>query len=185
METKHKVVREAVGIFPDDKNLMAAIDELEQKHFARQDISVVGDAAQMRRVYDSAVKSPHALLGDSRAPRGVFVMPEEQSLAQAVFVGFGALMGVVAAMAFSIGARVHYDEVTALFIAGGVLGGLVGLAAAIVQTAVRRKHIAEQINKGGLPLWVNTSSRERESLAQSILAKYGARDVHIQQVVLN
>ncbi|MBM3617452.1 MAG: hypothetical protein FJX23_02785, partial [Alphaproteobacteria bacterium] len=119
---KQAIVREAVGIFPDDRSLMAAIDELEQKHFARQDISVVTNAAEVQKVYHSTMKRPRSLAGDARAPRSYLVMPEEQSLAQAMFVGAGALFGVVAAMSVIIGAGIHYENVTALFMVGTIVG---------------------------------------------------------------
>lgn len=181
---KQSVVRETVGIFPDDSTLMAAIDELEQQHFARQDISVVTNAAEVQKAYQSAFKRPSNLVGDARAPRSFLVMPEEQSLAQAVFVGAGALFGVVCAMSIVISAGIHYENVTALFMVGTILGGLVGLAAAIAQTTIRRKHLQRQMNNGGLLLWVNTPTRERERVASGILSRNGARDVRIQQVVL-
>lgn len=182
---KELLVREAVGIFSSDDALMAAIDELEQKHFARHDISVVSNAADVENTYHHTMTRPKTLAGDSRAPRSVHVMPEEQSLAQAVFVGSGALIGVVAAMSIIIGARVEYENVTALFMVGAILGGLVGLGGSIVQTVVRRRRIREQIRNGGLLLWVNTPTRERERVASSILSRNGARDVRIQQVVLS
>lgn len=165
---KQTVVREAMGVFPNDDALMAAIDELEQKHFARQDISVVTNEADMR------------------APRGsIHVMPEEQSLAQAAFVGIGALIGVVIAMYISIEAGVRNENVAAMFMTGTIIGGLIGLGAAIVQTFIRRRNIQRQMRRGGLLLWVSTPTRERERVASNILSRNGARDVRIQQVVLS
>jgi len=68
---------------------------------------------------------------------------------------------------------------------GTIVGGLVGLGIAIAQTTIRRRHMKRQMENGGLLLWVNTPTRERERVASNILSRNGARDVRIQQVVLN
>lgn len=175
-------LREAVGVFPDDEHLMAAIDDLEMAEFNRQDISVLGSEAEMMQTYHSPYVSPYRLEDDPRAPRGVFVMPEEQSLAEAALVGagvilaiyiFGPMMGPDLSMAASV----------VVLLAIAAAGGALGYAAAIGLRRMRHRRMVAQKRRGGLLLWVSTPTRDREEKATAILSRHGARDVHVNETM--
>lgn len=175
-------LREAVGVFPDDEHLMAAIDDLEMAEFNRQDISVLGSEAEMVQTYRSPYVSPYRLEDDPRAPRGVFVMPEEQSLAEAALVGagviiaiylFGPMMGPNLTMAASV--------VVLVLIAA--IGGALGYTAALGLRRMRQRRTIAQRRRGGLLLWVATPTRDREEKATAILSRHGAKDVHINETM--
>lgn len=174
-------VREAVGVFADDEHLQAAIDELEMEEFARQDISVLGSKMEMERTYDKANRNPYNLEDDPRAPRGVHVMPEEQSLAEASLVGAGIIFTVVF-FGPVMGANGALSAGMGVLLLLAAIGGVVGYGLARALRSYRQRHYKKQLRKGGLLLWVNTPTRAMERKAQQILAKHGARDVHINEV---
>lgn len=174
-------VREAVGVFADDEHLQAAIDELELEEFARQDISVLGSKMEMERTYDKANRNPYNLEDDPRAPRGVHVMPEEQSLAEASLIGAGIIFTVMfLGPVMGASGSLSTGLVVMVLLAG--VGGIVGYGLARALRSYRQRHYKQQLRKGGLLLWVNTPTRALERKAQQILAKHGARDVHINEI---
>lgn len=174
-------VREAVGVFPDDEHLRAAIDDLEMAEFSRHDISVLGTKGEMERVYDKPYRNPKHMEDDDRAPRGVYIMPEEQSLAEAALVGAGIIVPVTLAVLFlGTGGMLAGNMLTLLALA--VVGGFIGYGFALWLRKARAKRYKEQVRRGGLLLWVNTPTREMERKAQDILRRHGARDVHVNEV---
>lgn len=181
-ESNVVTLREAVGVFPDDEHLMAAIDDLEMAKFNRNDISVLGSEFKMRDVYHRATRNSFEMEDDPKTPRGVFVMPEEQSLAEAALVGAGVLLTVFV-MGPVMGANLSETPNVFMLLVMAVIGGLLGYGAARLLRYVRHKRTLEQQQKGGLLMWVNTPTREREERAKAILARHGARDVHVNEVV--
>ena len=175
-------MREAVGVFPDDEHLMAAIDDLEMAEFHREDISVLGSEQEMRNVYNRPDRNPYDMEDDPRAPRGIFVMPEEQSLAEASLVGGGVLLAVFL-VGPMMGANLALAANVFMLIFIAAIGGLIGYGAALMLRHARLKRSKGQQRRGGLLLWVSTPTHEREEKAQAILMRHGARDVHVNEVV--
>ena len=68
--------------------------------------------------------------------------------------------------------------ITAASLAGGA-GGLIGSALASVVGAHHANHIQEQLEHGGLLLWVFLRDDEDEKRAKEILVKHSAHDVHV------
>lgn len=182
MGDSHVTVREAVGVFPDDEHLQAAIDELEMAQFPRHDISVLGSKGEMEDTYNKPYRDPHNIKDDARAPRGVHVMPEERSLAEAALVGGGIIVTVVVLTPVLGAAGGPMLSNILLLLALAAVGGLVGFGLAMLLRRTRANRHKKQIRKGGLLLWVGAPTREMEIKAQSILAKHGARDVHVHEI---
>jgi positive regulator of sigma E activity len=168
------VLREAVGVFPDDEHLLAAIDDLEMAEFSREDISVLGNKTDAPSAYH--------MEDDPNVPRGVYVTPEEHSLAEASMVGGGILLAV-----FLVGPMMGPDLMVAtnvfMLMVIAAIGGILGYVAARIYRNYRQNHSRSQRRQGGLLLWVNTPTHEREEKAQHILSRHGARDVHVNEVV--
>jgi hypothetical protein len=77
-------------------------------------------------------------------------------------VSGGTLAGVIAAMA----------------LAGGA-GGLIGTLLARWIGDHHAHYLQEQMDHGGLLLWVRTRDAEKEKSATEILKKHSSRDVHL------
>jgi hypothetical protein len=162
--------------------LRAAIDALEIEAFSRQDISVLGSAGEMRGAYDTAYRDPRAIEDDPNAPRGSYVMPEEQSLAEACLVGAGIILAVYF-MGPLMGAQLDTVGSVIMLLLFALIGGGIGYGAALLLRRIRRQRKKDQLRKGGLLLWVNTPTRRHERQACDILSRHGAQDVHINEVV--
>ena len=65
---------------------------------------------------------------------------------------------------------------------GGGAGGLMGSALAGLVGDRHAMGLQEQLDHGGLLLWVRTRDQEHEARAEDILRKHGAIDVHIHDL---
>jgi hypothetical protein len=66
--------------------------------------------------------------------------------------------------------------------AGSIVGGALGLAAALFIRAIFKRNINRQIKKGGLVLWVNTPQEKLEKIACAIMEKHGGRHIHVHRI---
>ncbi len=177
---ENQAVREAVGIFDAYDPMEKAIEELQISGFGRHQISVLGTEAAVRKRFGEKHVKTELLVDHPDAPRSPDIKKEELGIAQGVLVGGGILTGVVAAVIASGGLAVP-GIVTAAAIggAGGTAGG--GVLAKLLGDKYG-EFFQNQIDQGGLLLWVNTPDKEAEAKAQAILKKYGAKDVHVHEL---
>ena len=66
-------------------------------------------------------------------------------------------------------------------LAGGA-GGLVGAGLSRYIDSHHAHYLQEQLDHGGLLLWVRTPDEEQERKAVNILKRYSAEDVHLQDL---
>lgn len=183
---KKAQVREAVGIFTDEEHLRAAIDELQQSHFPRHAISVVSNEAEMRWKQGKAVINPYQNQDNANVPRGVPIMPEERSLLRAVLIGGSALAGMaLIGMPMMQAEGVTQENILPFAAIGGLIGLAVGFGLTVLQRKWEHAWMHRRMRKGGLLLWVNTSTPAQERTARRIFSKHGAQDVHVHDVVLS
>lgn len=171
-------VHEAVGLFQHHDDLQSAIDKLEASGFARHEISVLGSEKAVRERYGTRHISTKALEDDPTAPRSAKPKPEEVGIAKGVLIGGGAYAGVAAAL-IATGGGAAMPALGTTVVIGGLGGVAVGGLLAKLLGDEYADFFKRQIESGGLLLWVNTPTVEKEQKAQSILKKYGAEDVHI------
>ncbi|MGH9352761.1 MAG: hypothetical protein ACRD2G_11475 [Terriglobia bacterium] len=74
----------------------------------------------------------------------------------------------------------------ALAIGAALLGGAAGAGlGGIFAAAIARNHtddVRQQIEHGGLVLWVNVPNADAEKRAVNVLNKLSARDVHVHEI---
>ncbi|MGE0724951.1 MAG: hypothetical protein AB7O45_11280 [Alphaproteobacteria bacterium] len=169
---------ELVGTFHSAEQLEAAIDELTRSGWDRADLSLLASDGVIAPHLPPATPPP-SIADDSDATEKASVVKEDdvrQGRTLAV-----SLTGVIAAFA-AAGATV----VTG----GGVLAAIVGAAAAGGGAAGameaigrwvgrnRESFLQEQIDRGGLLLWVTLHKPEDEARAAAILRRHGGTYVH-------
>ncbi len=174
------VVREAVGVFTDTQSLQDAIRDLEGTAFPRQDISVMGGREELEKVFGASSVNPAYAMDNSDTPRQAPARPEEATIGTAAMIGGGAYIGAMT-LALTAGA-VAFPAIVAAAVIGGVGGGSIGAVMTALIGNRHNKHLEEQIEKGGLLLWVRTPDAERESIAQQIMRNNGAYDVHVHDI---
>lgn len=172
-------IREAVGVFENQKDLDEAIAELESTAFPRQDISVLGGTGKIEKKGGRSVSS-QALEDDASAPRAISIRPEEKTIGAAVIIG-GCAYAAGSVAAFMIGSESAAGLATALTL-GSLAGGLAGAIIVLAIAWRMNNRIKKRISRGGLLLWVRTEGKKSEDLAQKILSKHGAKDIHIHSI---
>lgn len=175
-----QTVRECVGLFLTGEDLQEAIRELESTAFPRQDISVMGTRSELMDVFGSKTIDPHMAMDNPDTPRAAPARPEEKNIGTSAMVSVPAYVGAMAA-ALSAGA-VAFPAIIGAAVIGGVGGGAMGGILAKLFGDRDTRHYEEQIDRGGLLLWVRTPDREREEIAVSIMRKFHALEVHVHDI---
>lgn len=175
-------VKEAVGVFRDAKALETAVDELEVSGFDRAAISVLATDVQATQQVERFYRTARDIEDSSRAPHAAFVSRDARTEGEAAVVGLPIYVGGCAGAVAVAAAGGALALAIAAALAGGVAGAGLG---AIFATAIARHHAAgvrEQVDKGGLVLWVRVPDADAEKRALAILQKAGARDVHVHEI---
>ena len=171
-QSDRPMLREAVARFDDPERLEAAVSALQGNGFNRADISfmahaglfgehVAGGYADMRMAADDP-RARHETPAESTDVRQGRTLAT--SLA-AVIAAFGA-----AAVAAGVGA------------AAGLSAGAIGAAIGRRAGDSERQFFDEQIDRGGVLVWVRTRDAEAEERALQILRAHGAADPHLHEV---
>lgn len=173
--------REAVGLFMSPQDLQDAIRDLEGTAFPRQDISVMGNRSELLKVFGAKTVDPEFAMNNSDTPRQAPSRPEEQTIGVAAMIGGSAYVGAMA-LALAAGA-VTFPAIIAAAALGGLGGGTVGAVLTKLMGKRYNRHIEEQIEKGGLLLWVRTPDEYKEEMAKRIMIARGGYDVHVHDII--
>lgn len=174
------LTREVVGFFMSGEDMQEAIRALEGTAFPRQDISIMGTRAELVEVFGTKTVDPHVAMDNAETPRSAPARPEEKNIGISAMVSVPAYVGAIAA-AFSAGAVAFPATITAAIV-GGLGGGTLGAILAKIFGDRDTRHYEEQIEKGGLLLWVRTPDREREEIAVDVMRRYNAHEVHVHDI---
>ena len=169
-------VREAVGVFLDADAMRNAIVELDT-HFPRHAISVLGSKRDIVEKFGQSAVPPVLAEMAEDTPLQAPIRPEEKVVGTSVLIGSSAYVGAVA-MALASGAI----SIPAIILAAVVgAGGGAALSSVLAKILGDHYHkdIEDQIEQGGLLLWVGTTDNEQEQLATEIMNKHGAKHVKI------
>ena len=172
-------VREAVGVFKTEDALQAAIDDLLSHGFDRADISLLARSDSVEKKLGHAYRKVAEVEDDAAAPRVAYVAEEDIGNAEGAVIGtlmyVGALAGLIPVVA-SGGALAA--GLVALLVGGGS-GVALGAALARIIGAEHAEYIADQVEHGGLTLWVRTWNEGDEARATKILKAHSGTDVHL------
>ncbi len=173
-------VREAVGVFQTADTLQEAIDELLESGFDRAQLSLMASEQAVEAKLGHKYRKVGEVEDNDSVPRVAYVSPESIGDAEGALIGGLLYIGVgVGAVLASVGAL-------ATVITGGVLGGGAGAVIGSVLAKLvgdhHARYLQEQLDHGGLLLWVRTWDEEDEKRALGILKKRSGRDVHVHAV---
>jgi hypothetical protein len=174
--------REAVGVFSTADALQSAVDELLSSGFDRAEISLLAGydtvTEKLGHIYDQV----EALEDEPEAPRSAFISKESLGDAEGGLIGGLAYVPAVAAAGAVVASGGALAAVAAAAALAGGAGALIGTALAAWVGKQRATHLQEQIDHGGLLLWVRTLDEDHEKRATDILTKNGAHDVHLHEL---
>jgi hypothetical protein len=172
-------IPEAVGVFDSFKSLQAAIYDLRSVGFSRYDISLLGGSEAMKEKLGSSYWSARDLEDNPEAPRAAFVSEEAiGELEGAIAGGFFFLGSAIALTAMLTPASTLAASIAAIAIGGGP-GAVIGALLARRVGQHHKDYYANQIENGGILLWVRTKDKEKEDLAVKILKAHSGKDVHV------
>ena len=178
-EEQPDVLREAVGVFETADSLQEAIDELLMSGFNRAELSLLAAESAVDEKLGGKYQKIAELEDSSIAPRCCYVSKESLGTAQGGLISGLLYVGAItASVAIVASGGALAATIIGASLAGGV-GGLIGTVLASLIDDHHASYLQEQLEHGGLLLWVRTWNKEREKCAAEILARHSARDVHI------
>jgi hypothetical protein len=175
-------IREAVAVFADVPALEAAIDDLESAGFDRAEISLLASATTVEAKLGHRVEKVETLEDDPDVPRAAYVSKEAIGDAEGGLIGGFFYIGSLAAagMVVATGGTLAATIVAAAMVGG--TGGLIGATLAKLVGDHHAQYLKDQLDRGGLLLWVNLRDRAHEDRATEILRRHAGRDVHVHDL---
>lgn len=178
-EQDAETVREAVAVFDDAETLQEAIDELLSSGFNRAELSLLASEDTVEKKLGHRYEKVADLEDDKTVPREAYISTESIGDAEGGLIGGLFYVGAtVAAGAVVASGGTLAVAIGAAAVAGGA-GGLVGTVLATWVGEHHAQYLQQQLDHGGLLLWVRTWDGEREKRASEILSRRSGRDVHI------
>jgi hypothetical protein len=164
-------IREVAAIFDNAETLEKAVFALQTHGFDRAAFSLLATEHAVEQKLGQRYKHIEEMEGEPKAPRETFF-----SRASRLEAEYGLAPALALMTAAVVGATATAITVPILVAAGSgaVVGGALGYL-------IHRHHAAllkEQLERGGLLLWVNVRTPEEESKAIQILQAHAARHVH-------
>ena len=179
MSAAKSTVSEAVAVFHDVSSLDAAVDDLRKAGFRRGDISLLASEDAVEKKLGHRYERIEELEDDPDVPRVIYRTRSSVGESEDLIVGsMTYLPAVVAAGTVVATAGVVAAAVTGTAIAGA----LIGTVLAHWLDRNQAEWLQEQLDHGGLLLWVRTPDAEAEQKAMTILRRHSAHDVHIHRL---
>ena len=166
-------------MFDDVSELDAAVEELRKAGFGRGEISLLATEHAVQKKLGHRYERVEELEDDPEAPRVSYKTPAALGESEDMLIGSLTYLPAVAAA----GTVVASAGIVAAAVTGTALAGaLIGTVLARWLDKHHAEHLQEQLEHGGLLLWVRTPDEKAERRALEILARHSAHDVHIHQL---
>jgi hypothetical protein len=176
------LVREAVGVFHDRDSLLTAAEDLLSAGFDRSEISLLAGERAVQAKLGHAYQKVQELEDDAAVPRAAFVGNHSLAIGRTGLIGGLAYIGATVAAGAVVASGGAVAAAIAAAVAAGGGGGLIGAWAARLLGRDRAKELQNQLDHGGLLLWVRVRDEVHERRATEILSKSGAEDVHVHEL---
>jgi hypothetical protein len=172
-------VHEVVGIFHTAEDLQAAIDELLSSGFDRAELSLVAGEHAVEKKLGHAYRKASFMADDLTIPRIAYVSLEAIGDAQGGLIGGLVYVGaVIATGAVVVSGGTLAAAISAAALAGGA-GGTIGAVLAHWVGHHHAHYLQQQLQQGGLLLWVRSWDAADEARAVAILRAHAGDNVHV------
>jgi hypothetical protein len=179
---RRDLVREAVGVFDTVEDLDAAIDELQTSGFNRALLSLLASETAVQKKLGHALVSTRDLEDNPDAPYVAYLARESFGSIEVYVVGGLLYVGAIAGFAPILASG---GSIGAAVIAAALAGGGGSAIGSIFASMIEKHHadfLENQLQHGGILLWVRTKDKEHEKRAVDILSRHSAKDVHIHGI---
>jgi len=172
-------VTEAVAVFHDVSALDAAVEELRAAGFKRGDISLLASEDAVEKKLGHRYERVEELEDNPEAPRIAYRTRASIDETEGVIVGSLTYLPAVLAA----GTVVASTGIVAAAVTGtAIAGALIGTVLARWLGEHHAEFLGEQLEHGGLLLWVRTHDKDQEETALRILLARAGKDVHLHQL---
>ena len=182
-EDAKPVLREVVAVFHDAERLESAIDELQSSGFDRAEFSLLASERTIEQKLGHRYERTSELMDADDVPRSAFVSSAAIGDAKGGLIGGLAYVGATLAAGAVVVAGGALTATIAAALAAGGAGGLIGLVLANWVGGRHAAYFDEQMEHGGLLLWVRAWSAQDEQRASAVLGKHCAGQVHVHEGV--
>ena len=172
------LVREVVAVFDRSDQLEAAIDDLQSSGFDRAEFSMLAVQETVEEKLGHAYKKVCELEDNPDVPRRAYVPRESVGEGKGALLGGLMYLGAIAATGAVVGTGGAIGAAIAAAAAGAGVGAFVGGILATVLDGYHANYLRDQLDRGGILLWVRVWDSEDEKAAVEILSKHSAHDVH-------
>jgi hypothetical protein len=170
---------EAVAIFHRTEDFQNAIDALLSSGFDRAELSLLASETAVAAKLGHHYRKASGLADDPGVPRAAYVSTEAIGDAEGALVGGLFYVGAtLAAGAVVASGGTLAAALAATLVAGGV-GGLIGSTLAHRVGVHHGRYLQDQLERGGLLLWVHIRNLEEEGRAVRILRTHCGDEVHV------
>jgi hypothetical protein len=177
-----KTVREAVGVFHDEGSLQTAADELLIAGFDRSHLSLLAGDKTVEKELGHKYEKVDEIEDDPAVPYLAYIGSDSRSEAKGAVIGGLAYVGAIGAAGIMVASGGTIAAVLiAVALAGGA-GGVVGTALSRYLDSHHAHYLQDQLDRGGLLLWVRTVDAEHEKRAVEVLKRNSAADVHVHDL---
>lgn len=173
---------EAVAVFHSVEDLTAAIDALLSSGFDRAYLSLMAARHTVEAKLGHVFTQVADLEDDASVPRIAYISTESLGDAEGGLIGGLMYLGaVVAAGAVLASGGTAATAILATVLTGGG-GGAIGALLARTLDSHHAHYLQEQLERGGILLWVRTPDAAHEARAREILAQHAGGDVHLHSL---
>ncbi len=172
-------VREAVAVFEDVSGLEAAVDELRAEGFAQDSISLLAAHDAVESKLGHMYARVEELEDDPSAPRTAFVSGRNIDRREDRLIGSLTVLPTMIAAGTVVATA---GIVAAAVVGTAVAGTLLGTVFAHWMDQRHADWLQEQLDRGGILLWVHTADEAEERKAIAVLTRFSTHDVHIHEI---
>lgn len=179
---KTGAIREAVGYFETVDALQEAIDDLMSAGFDRAELSLLAAEHAVEEKLGHKYTRVAELEDDPKVARCCYVSTESVGDAEGGLIGTPLYVAATAAAGVILASG---GTMAAAIIGAALAGGAGGLIGGLLAKLVgdhHGHHLQEQLEHGGLLLWVRTRDAAHEQRAVGILKKHSGQDVHVHAI---
>jgi hypothetical protein len=178
-EPSRTTVREAVAVFDEVNELDGAVGDLLAAGFTKADISLLASEESVSKKLGHRYERVEEMEDEPDAPRIAYRTRASLGDSDDMIIGTLIYLPTVVAA----GTVVASEGVVAAAVTGtAIAGALIGTVLTRWLDRHHAERLQEQLERGGLLLWVRTPDPDTERRAIEILTRHSAHDVHIHKL---
>ena len=172
-------LREAVALFDNEKDMQAAVDDLESHGFSNAAISRPIRPDALEKAVDHKIEDVAEIEDDASVPRQAHADMQSKTQGTTIILLIPLYIALLVGAGVAAAQGLEVWQTVVISVMMGLMGAAFGGALAYFIVHRRSERERREQAWGGLLMWVRTGSREQERRAIAILSNHAGRDVHL------